>query len=88
MFRRIGLRHKHVDVVTNHFIGRVAEQALSGMIIGFDNALFVDSYDAVNGGIDNGADMRLSVLRFLYGLIQFRRAQTDQLLIFLCPPHH
>jgi hypothetical protein len=50
--------HEQGDVATQHLGGSIAEGPLGGGVEGIDDAVLVDGDDAVDRGIDDGADTR------------------------------
>ena len=49
----VGLRHQHADVLADDVGRGVAEYPFGGAVEGFDDALFADDSDGVDGRIDD-----------------------------------
>src|ERR1700693_6229739 len=55
--------HEHSDVAPDHLTGSVAEQLFCGFAEVLDDAALVDRDDRVGGGLKNGAEPGLSLLK-------------------------
>ena len=56
MFAVIGLRHQDAHVLPEDFIGRVAEQADTGLVERLDDAVAVDGDQAVDHSVEHRVD--------------------------------
>ena len=63
MFLLMRRGHEHLDVAPDHLTGSVAEQLFCGFAEILDNAALVDRDDRVGGGLKNGAEPCLSLLK-------------------------
>ncbi len=61
VLRAVWLRHEHRDVVPDHFLRGITEDALGGGIDRLDDAAFIDRDDAVDGGVDDPAQTRRGI---------------------------
>lgn len=63
----VGGRHELGDVFAQHFVPRIAEQALGGGIEGVDGAAFVDGNDGVHRRLHDGGKSRALLIQRILG---------------------
>ena len=57
-----GLGHQHADVFANHLLGRPAQQALGGTVVGADQAIALDHDDGVHRRVHHGTQAGFAAL--------------------------
>ena len=73
----IGRWHQQLDILVPQFVGRVAKQSLGSRVERFDQALFINGDDGVDGGFEDGARRRFAILQSLVRALQRGNVSDD-----------